>query len=523
MSYQVLARKYRPLKFGEVVGQDPIVRTLRNALLRDRLAHAYLFAGPRGVGKTSVARILAKALNCPNRREGDPCNRCDVCNGISAGEDIDVLEIDGASNNGVEEVRSLRESARYSPNRSPHKIYIIDEVHMLSTAAFNALLKTLEEPPPHVLFFFATTDPQKLPATIHSRCQRFNFHQIEAEALVGALKETCKLEGVEVEDGALWAIARRSGGSLRDALSLLDQSLSYGTGTVTEGTVREMLGLLESGEILSILLQVRDGEAAAALRALAAILREGADLSDFLSQGIVMLRDLLLLRVSPSSQALVERSPEACEKLLEEAPSFTVDTLLHYLAVLQEVRAKLRWDSLPRIRVEVALVELSRLPRLESIGDLVDRLATRSGDRSSPRPAPERAEAPEVEPKAVGAPPQAGTEPGDLWKKAVSILREDQPTLGTVLDILRPLSLADGVLTAGCPKDTRGMIDQALGKPARKRAVEDALSQLGFGSISLRIVPLDEGAGPAPVEDHPWVKEARSILGQTKEKKEEHP
>ena len=181
MSYLVLARKYRPGTFSAVVGQEPIARTLQNAILQDRLAHAYLFAGPRGVGKTSIARILAKALNCPNRKGADPCGQCDVCAAISVGEDIDVLEIDGASNNGVDEVRALREGVRYAPSRSPRKIYIIDEVHMLSVAAFNALLKTLEEPPPHVLFFFATTEPEKLPATIHSRCQRFNFRRIRSD------------------------------------------------------------------------------------------------------------------------------------------------------------------------------------------------------------------------------------------------------------------------------------------------------------------------------------------------------
>ena len=565
MAYQVLARKYRPMKFDEVVGQAPVVRTLQNAILQDRLAHAYLFAGPRGTGKTSIARILAKALNCPKAKDGDPCDKCEVCRGISAGEDIDVLEIDGASNNGVEEVRSLREAARYAPSRSPRKIYIIDEVHMLSTAAFNALLKTLEEPPPHVLFFFATTDPQKLPATIHSRCQRFNFHRIPATEIVGALRETCTREGVSVEEAGLWAMARRAGGSLRDALSLLDQSISYGGGSVTEATVREMLGLLESGEVLSVILQLRDGETADALRALDSLLREGADLGDFLGQMVQMVRDLLILHITPEGVSLIERSPEESGRLASEAREFTLDTLLHYMALLQETRAQIRKDSLPRIRVEVAMVELSRLPRLASLDEMVARLSPGSGggggsgvpgaEESAPgaaerspgasgrAPGPSRGA-----PGTTGGTPGAGevsADPGEgipgtgrgpaastpgplptdaaaMWKEAVRKLQDEKPTLVSIMELMRPVSLEEGVLTVAYPVDSRAMIEQALADGARKKAIEEALTATGGGAIAIRTVPGEAQAGPESAEDHPWIKAAKEILGgaATKEKEE---
>jgi DNA polymerase-3 subunit gamma/tau len=296
LAYQVLARRWRPQKFEDVVGQDHVVRTLQNAISSGRIAHAYLFTGVRGVGKTSIARILAKALNCEKGPTPTPDNSCSICNEITAGTSVDVLEIDGASNTGVDDVRELRENVRYMPQSSRYKIYIIDEVHMLSNAAFNALLKTLEEPPPHIIFIFATTEPQKIPATILSRCQRFDFKRIPREKILESLKQISISEGVTIEESDLRLIAREAEGSMRDALSLLDQVISFAGKMVPKGEVQKALGIIDRTWVTEMAQGIIDRDSARALEVLAKGYEHGYDLKQMLKDLIAHFRNMAITR-----------------------------------------------------------------------------------------------------------------------------------------------------------------------------------------------------------------------------------
>src|SRR5438105_8229984 len=292
--YTVLARRYRPQQFGDLVGQEPIAQALRNAIASNRVAHAYLFTGARGVGKTSTARILAKALNCVKGPTATPCDECELCRAIASGEDMDVLEIDGASNRGIDEVRELRQNVQYRPSRSRYKIYIIDEVHMLTREAFNALLKTLEEPPPHVKFIFATTEAHKIPVTILSRCQRFDFAGIGTGRIVERLKEIVASEKLQADDEALDLVARRAGGSMRDAQSLLDQLLAFGGERLTTDQVHQLLGTAHDERILDLASAVLNHDAKRSLEQLADAANEGLQLGELVDQLIGYWRDLMV-------------------------------------------------------------------------------------------------------------------------------------------------------------------------------------------------------------------------------------
>ncbi|MDZ7261147.1 MAG: DNA polymerase III subunit gamma/tau, partial [candidate division KSB1 bacterium] len=298
MSYLVLARKWRPLKFDEVVGQKHVIVTLENAIKSNRLANAYLFSGPRGVGKTTVARILAKAINCEQGPTVTPCNKCASCNEITESRSLDVFEIDGASNRGIDEVRNLRENLRYAPHKGKHKIYIIDEVHMLTTEAFNALLKTLEEPPPNVLFIFATTEPHKVPATILSRCQRFSFKRIPLSEIIQQLKTICQAEHIEIDEESLHLIAKKADGSMRDGQSILDQAVSFCGAKIQVQQVAELLGVIEQELFfeLSDLIKRKDVKGGLALAE--RIFYEGYDVNEFLIGAAEHFRNLLVIKSS---------------------------------------------------------------------------------------------------------------------------------------------------------------------------------------------------------------------------------
>ena len=380
MSYRVFARKYRPQKFEEVVGQEHITRTLQNAITGNRLAQAYLFVGPRGVGKTSSARILAKALNCQANKNGpsdNPCGICDACVEIAEGRSLDVMEIDGASNNSVESIRTLRENAAYAPARGPYKVYLIDEVHMLTTAAFNALLKTLEEPPDHVKFLFATTEAQKVPATILSRCQRFDLRRLTAEQIAGHLLYIAKNEGISLETAAAEALAKGADGAMRDAESMLDQVVAFCGNTIVAADVHSVFGFTPRETVLELGDALASRDTPAALAVVKAQAEAGKDLSRLLGDLVSLLRDVLISKVHPPASATDES---------QLGESIAQDKLLVLLDHFGEAEGRLRWATDKKLQLDVALIKAVHLLEEASLSEVLDTLsALRSG-----APLPER-------------------------------------------------------------------------------------------------------------------------------------
>ena len=381
MSYTVLARKYRSRDFDEIVGQDPIATTLRNAVGSGRIHHGYLFTGTRGVGKTSMARILAKALDCLTA-EGPtdkPCGRCEACLAIAEGQDLDVIEIDAASNTGVDNIRELITNASYRPARARFKIYIIDEVHMLSAGAFNALLKILEEPPGHVKFIFATTEPQKVPATILSRVQRFDFRSIGADLIAGQLQRILEAEGLSADEAVIRRVARRANGSMRDALSLLDQLLSLGVDELTPELIDEVLPAAYNEDLGALIEAAADGDAGMALQVLDRVLAQGYTLERFCEGLIDQLRDLMLLRVCGPQTELVDLPAGLREQVAVQASRFEPTLFVYMISLLEELRRNVRYNGAARALADAALVRLAQVGRFRDIEQLLSRLEVGGG------------------------------------------------------------------------------------------------------------------------------------------------
>jgi DNA polymerase-3 subunit gamma/tau len=492
LSYKVLALKYRPTTFDEVVGQTTVTRTLRNAIEQDRIGHAFLLSGARGVGKTTTARILAKALNC-SRGEGataDPCGECDSCREIAEGKSLDVQEIDGASNNSVDQVRELRESARYNPARDRFKVWIIDEVHMLSTGAFNALLKTLEEPPPRVKFVFATTEYHKIPETILSRCQQYDFRMIPTKELQAHLRTIAGREGIRIGDAGLAQIARAAEGSVRDALSLFDQVLAFTGEEVNDEEVAGLLGLVDRELLHRASGAIEAGDSLAVLDLVESLADYGADYRNFVRELLLHLREILLVKLAPEGSPLLSGIlPEERDPLRARAAAFSEEDLLRGLDLLTRSEGDLRGAADPRVALELTLLKLVQLRRLLPFAELVAKVERLAGGTpaalpasrpprgasaagpprppaSRPAPTPPGRRAPAAAPK-TGPPPPTGGEPPEAASSSPAVdgddpagallagmleLCETRPSLAQPLRRTRP-RLDGKTLTLAVPPD----------------------------------------------------------------------
>ena len=365
MSYTALYRKFRPQEFEDVKGQEHIVTTLKNQIKADRIGHAYLFCGTRGTGKTTAAKIFAKAVNCEHPVDGSPCGTCEACRAIAAGNSMNVIEIDAASNNGVENIRQIREEVEYAPTEGKYKVYIIDEVHMLSIGAFNALLKTLEEPPSYVIFILATTEVHKIPITILSRCQRYDFHRISIETISARLTELLEKENVTAEERAVRYIAKAADGSMRDALSLLDQCIAFYLGEeLTYEHVLEVLGAVDTEVFSSLLRRILGQDIVGAIEQLEEIIIQGRELGQFVTDFTWYLRNLLLVQSSDDMEEVLDMSAENLALLKEEAKMVEDETLFRYIRIFSELSNQVKYSSQKRILIEIALIKLCR-PQME--------------------------------------------------------------------------------------------------------------------------------------------------------------
>lgn len=375
MSYTALYRKWRPSTFEDVKGQDHIVQTLKNQITSQRIGHAYLFCGTRGTGKTSIAKIFARAVNCENPVDGSPCNECPTCNGINSGASLNVVEIDAASNNGVENIRDIREQVQYPPTEGKYRVYIIDEVHMLSTGAFNALLKTLEEPPSYVIFILATTEVHKIPITVLSRCQRYDFKRITLATLTARLDELTKAEQIQVEEKALAYIARAADGSMRDALSLLDQCVAFHYGKLlTYENVLEVLGAVDTSVFSKLFRAISEGDTKSCIYQLEETVVQGRELGQFVSDFIWYMRNLLLLMTAEDAENMLDMSEDNIRLMKEEAGLTHVETLMRYIRVFSDLSNQIRYAVQKRVLIELAFIRLTKPAMEENYDSILQRL-----------------------------------------------------------------------------------------------------------------------------------------------------
>ncbi len=474
---QALYRKYRPQGWSEVVGQEHIVQTLRNAIVADRVAHAYLFAGPRGTGKTTLARLLAKAVNCLNEdRAKRPCNECENCKAVNENRFMDLIEIDAASNNGVDDVRDLRDKINFSPSQGKYKVYIIDEVHMMSGGAFNALLKTLEEPPPHAIFVLATTEIHKIPATVLSRCQRHEFRRVPMDEIVGQLKAIVKAEKIQADDDALATIARQAGGGLRDAISLLDQLASAGT-KITLQLTQTVLGTATSQTVLDLIASIRDHVPAAGLDTIHHALDSGADPRSLARQIVEYLRGLMLIQLGNGDQ--VEATKDVKERMMFDAKSCSMPDVLRMMKLFNNAAVDTRGGWQPSLSLELALAEALEIP------------SEVSASISTPKAAPVKQTKPTVlyqSDKTKSASSQSNeavislAEINKSWKDIRAVIKPAHPAVEALLNSCKPMEVRGDELILGFQSDTvRALMDKPENLDATQKAVADVLG------VSLKI------------------------------------
>jgi DNA polymerase-3 subunit gamma/tau len=533
VSYQVFARKYRPQTFDDLVGQAHVTRTLKNAVEQNRLAHAYLFVGPRGIGKTSTARILSKALNCVNGPTITPCGVCDSCKEITAGNSLDVLEIDGASNNGVEQVRELRDNVRYAPSKGHFKIYIIDEVHMLSPAAFNALLKTLEEPPPHVKFIFATTEPQKVLPTILSRCQRFDLHRIPANLIAKHLQFIADKEKITLDPAAAHAIAKGADGGLRDAESMLDQLVAFCGEKIVEPDVLNVFGFTSEQTVANFTDKILRGETPEALELLHAEAENGKDMMKLMSDLISYLRDLLVCKVKPDALA-DDLNPELQRSLEAQAAMIETDRLLELIDQFAAAEGRMKWAPNKRLHFEVAVIKAIQTLSQVTLNEVIENLvALRDGKSESQAPPPKstakppdkraapvtppapKAEAPRVAENAPSYETKAAREDQPVspaaesktvdheavWKKAVEQIRTRRPLIRGWVESAKALGTEGRFFLLGFPPEQKTAME-SVASPRTRDFLEALIREISGQDLKMKFT-LKEGLPVATVAEPP--------------------
>lgn len=525
MSYQVLARRWRPQTFDEVVGQEPITQTLKNALRQGRVAHALLFAGPRGVGKTTTARILAKALNCEKAPTPEPCNQCLNCREIAMGSAVDCVEIDAASHTGVEHMRELQERLIYQPVRGRYKIYIIDEVHMLSLSAFNALLKTLEEPPSKVVFILATTEPHKVPPTIHSRCQRHDFRRIGPGLLVERLRAIADAEQVEATPEALTSVARAADGSLRDAQSILDQVIAYAGERVTGESVATVLGSTAPEVVQAVAEVCLAGKAGRALELVEELTAKGGDLRTFLLDLLEHLRSLLVVKLTPTAGNILGLSPEAVRELAERGTTLEIPHIELALHFLMDAEGAMRRASHPRYVLEMALVRMAEARKLQSIESLVKRLEgleSRLGIASDVATPQAELFSAEEHPERPSSPPQtappAPTGLEDRWQEVQRRIAMERRSLAVLLAEAE-VTLEEETLTLTFANGNH-FSRSTLEDPEVRNLVASTISAV-FGQrlqVKYHFLPPEverpsRQSARTPARNHPLVREALEMFG----------
>ena len=494
MSYIVLSRRYRPKLFDEIVGQKHVVTTLSNALQTDRVAHAYLFAGPRGVGKTSMARILSKALNCKKGTTDTPCNKCSTCNSVTNGNDIDVLEIDGASNRGIDEIRNIRQNVGYAPASSRYKIYIIDEVHMLTKEAFNAILKTLEEPPEHVKFIFATTSPSRVPETVQSRCQRFDFKNISIPDISGRLAQICKTENIAAEEEVLQSIAKYARGGLRDSESILDQLASFCHEKITLRDVYEIFGVVSEEKLSGLINSFIEKSPELSIEIFHSIIESGRDIEGFIDQLLLYIRDLLLISVCKKERETIETMTGDLNLLRMQSSSFSPETLMYMFQVISEAKSKTRDVLQQKIYLEVLFVKLATMEELRPLSSVLDKIEGMkkmfegSAEDTDKVVSISKADVPLLttpripeklphDPVILDKKATPDTTLADTWNKVMIELQSTKKTTWALLKNSKALNIDDNDAIIEIPKNYL-IHKERLEKPEEKRIINGCLEKV---------------------------------------------
>lgn len=519
--YQALYRQYRPKTFDEVLGQRHITNILKNQIVKENIGHAYLFSGTRGTGKTSTAKIFARAVNCLSPENGNPCNKCEICQGILDESIMDVIEMDAASNRKIDDIRELKDKVIYPPTRAKYKVYIIDEVHMLTTEAFNALLKTLEEPPKHLIFILATTEPQKLPQTILSRCQRFDFKRITSKDLIENMRNICNNLKIDVEDDVLRLIARNTDGAMRDALSLLEQCLAIGETRITYEDAVNILGIVNSQTIFDIVDKVIDKNIEEGLELINQVIENGKDIHQFIKDFLYHFRNLMIVKTTKDPSSLIEVEESLLEKYMEQSKNIDINFILKALDILTTADEKAKWSTQPRIILEMAIIQLTKIGEELSLEERIKRLemGIKVENTSSTIKESVKKEAPKIDKsqklttetplkKPVEDPPKAiETEEAEVfedseqeisfeqvnedWGKILQAIRTVKVSLYALLVEGEPISFSNNVLTVGY-KDGFGIHKEAISMPQNKLLVEKTISSFYKKNITVNFTMITE-------------------------------